>query len=50
MNALSRTHLYGRHLVLEWAQDGDDDVDRLRDKAQRDSAGLAPPNKKIRFT
>lgn len=37
MKALSRTHLYGRHLVLEWA---DDDsaagLDALRQKAQRD--------------
>ena len=39
MAALSRTHLYGRRLVLEWASnDGDDDdVERLRDKAKRDA-------------
>ena len=47
MNALSRTHLYGRHLVLEWASDKDDIV-TLREKAQRDV--MEPPkNKKIRF-
>jgi multiple RNA-binding domain-containing protein 1 len=47
MNTLSRTHLYGRHLVLEWASDKDD-MDTLREKAQRDV--LEPPkNKKIRF-
>jgi multiple RNA-binding domain-containing protein 1 len=51
MNALSRTHLYGRHLVLEWASDEDDNIDKLRDKAKRDTAGVttAPKNKKIRF-
>jgi multiple RNA-binding domain-containing protein 1 len=47
MNTLSRTHLYGRHLVLEWASDKDD-METLREKAQRDV--MEPPkNKKIRF-
>jgi len=51
MNALSRTHLYGRHLVLEWATDDDQDIDRLREKAKRDTeAATLPKNKKIRFT
>ena len=40
MKALSRTHLYGRHLVLEWAEDETEDPDTgleaLRNKAQRD--------------
>ena len=50
MSALSRTHLYGRHLVLEWASDDDQEVDKLREKAQRDIDLSAPPkNKKIRF-
>jgi multiple RNA-binding domain-containing protein 1 len=50
MNALSRTHLYGRHLVLEWASKDDEDVDKLREKAKRDVDVSAPPkNKKIRF-
>jgi len=49
MATLSRTHLYGRHLVLEWATavgaDGDVanvDVDTVRQKAKRDvmSAGF----------
>ncbi|KAL7541608.1 hypothetical protein ACHAXR_013349 [Thalassiosira sp. AJA248-18] len=48
MTTLSRTHLYGRHLVLEWASAADDegngkvDVDTIREKAKRDviSAGL----------
>ncbi|KAL5525252.1 MRD1 [Sanghuangporus sanghuang] len=31
--ALRHTHLLGRHLVLEWAQDGAQDIDALRQKA-----------------
>merc|ERR1712150_377175 len=49
MKALSRTHLYGRHLVLEWATDNED-IESLREKAKRDlveERGL--PNKKIKF-
>jgi multiple RNA-binding domain-containing protein 1 len=61
MNALSRTHLYGRHLVLEWASEEEDNdpskhIERLRDKAKRDADGAAAAksadqrkNKKIRF-
>ena len=45
MDALARTHLYGRHLVLEWAEDKND-MGTLRDKAERD---VARPNKRIRF-
>ena len=50
MDALSRTHLYGRHLVLEWATDDNQNIDKLREKAKRDT-GLSsqPKNKKIRF-
>mmetsp|Transcript_1770 Transcript_1770/g.3824 ORF Transcript_1770/g.3824 Transcript_1770/m.3824 type:complete len:860 (+) Transcript_1770:108-2687(+) len=45
MTTLSGTHLYGRHLVLEWATpDGDDkmNVTEAREKAKRDAmkAGL----------
>jgi multiple RNA-binding domain-containing protein 1 len=50
MKALSRTHLYGRHLVIEWAATDEEanHIDSLRSKAERDIA--APPkNKKIRF-
>jgi multiple RNA-binding domain-containing protein 1 len=51
MNALSRTHLYGRHLVLEWATDDDQNIDKLRQKATRDAGTSAQPkNKKIRFS
>ncbi|VEU34559.1 unnamed protein product [Pseudo-nitzschia multistriata] len=61
MSALSRTHLYGRHLVLEWASvdeksDSGKNMERLRQKARRDAAGAAAAsaeqkrkNKKIRF-
>jgi multiple RNA-binding domain-containing protein 1 len=53
MTALSRTHLYGRHLVLEWADDKED-MDLLREKAKRDMASdksksKQPLNKKIKF-
>lgn len=42
MATLSRTHLYGRHLVLEWASneetvDGKVDVGMVREKAKRDA-------------
>jgi multiple RNA-binding domain-containing protein 1 len=45
METLSGTHLYGRHLVLEWATpDGEDkmDVGEVRSRAKRDAikAGL----------
>jgi multiple RNA-binding domain-containing protein 1 len=50
MVTLSRTHLYGRHLVLEWADDKDD-MDTLREKAKRDidEKPVQRVNKKIRF-
>ncbi|KIY71698.1 RNA-binding domain-containing protein [Cylindrobasidium torrendii FP15055 ss-10] len=31
--ALRHTHLLGRHLVLQWAEEGDQDLDALRKKA-----------------
>jgi multiple RNA-binding domain-containing protein 1 len=37
MDALKHTHLLGRHLVLEWAREGESvDVDALREKVSRD--------------
>jgi multiple RNA-binding domain-containing protein 1 len=49
MTSLSGTHLYGRHLVLEWASE-EDDLDKLRDKAKRDAEVIKQPlNKKIKF-
>ena len=32
-NALRHTHLLGRHLVLEWAAEEEQDLDALRKKA-----------------
>jgi multiple RNA-binding domain-containing protein 1 len=32
-NALQHTHLLGRHLVLQWADEADKDLDVLRQKA-----------------
>eukprot|EP00980_Cylindrotheca_fusiformis_P006336 scaffold1356_cov123-Cylindrotheca_fusiformis.AAC.17 len=53
MTSLSRTHLYGRHLVLEWATNDDQNVDMLREKAKRDTSGSTipaqPQNKRIKF-
>jgi multiple RNA-binding domain-containing protein 1 len=54
MTTLSRTHLYGRHLVLEWAQAADEDgngkvdVGAIREKTKRDAmrAGLGGTGKK----
>ncbi|GKY96477.1 hypothetical protein MPSEU_000607200 [Mayamaea pseudoterrestris] len=53
MTALSRTHLYGRHLVIEWAtaDDEENELTRLREKAERDLGEESQRvNKKIRFT
>ena len=40
MSALRNTHLYGRHLVLEWAKENDDGVDELRKKAKTDARSI----------
>ncbi|CAJ1934458.1 unnamed protein product [Cylindrotheca closterium] len=52
MSSLSRTHLYGRHLVLEWATNEDQDVEMLREKAKRDTSPFPakPQNKRIKFS
>ncbi|GMI18199.1 hypothetical protein TrLO_g973 [Triparma laevis f. longispina] len=39
MEKLKSTHLYGRHLVLEWSEDKDG-IDDLRNKAKRDVASM----------
>lgn len=40
MDALKHTHLLGRHLVCQWANEGDTvDVDALREKVSRDARG-----------
>ncbi len=54
MTTLSWTHLYGRHLVLEWAEAADEDengkvdVDAVKEKAKRDvmQAGLGGTGKR----
>ena len=47
MEALKHTHLLGRHLVLEWAREGEGvDVDKLREKVKGDvRAGKSGGNK-----
>ncbi|KAL8276281.1 hypothetical protein RQP46_011309 [Phenoliferia psychrophenolica] len=37
--ALEHTHILGRHLVLQWADEGDDEVEKLREKAKEFSKG-----------
>ncbi|RHZ33233.1 hypothetical protein DYB31_011210, partial [Aphanomyces astaci] len=44
--ALSSSHLYGRHLVLEWAEDADD-LDTLRAKASRDLNSIQGKDRSI---
>lgn len=44
--ALGRTHLYGRHLVIEYANE-EESLDDLRRKAEKD---IAPKGKKTKFT
>ena len=34
--SLSNTHLYGRHLVMEWARDDDTSLEAVREKSKRD--------------
>ena len=49
MEALGNTHLYGRHLVLEWAAE-EQSLDALRDKAKRnlDASHKAADAKRMR--
>lgn len=44
-NSLNSTHIYGRHLVLEWAKD-DDSIEMLRFKASQDQQGNQEQNLK----
>jgi multiple RNA-binding domain-containing protein 1 len=48
--ALAQTHLYGRHLVLEWASQDDLSVDELREKTKRQQMTAPPQNKRIKFS
>ena len=45
--ALASTHLYGRHMVLEWAED-DADLETLRDRAARDVRSNEQAEKDVR--
>lgn len=47
MVSLGSSHLYGRHLVLEWAkeEDEDDEVNRLRKRALVDSSAISSQKK-----
>ncbi|CEG46050.1 rna recognition motif-containing family protein [Plasmopara halstedii] len=47
-SALASSHLYGRHLVLEWAEDADD-IDTLRAKASRDLTAINDSERRKRM-
>ncbi|GLD98776.1 hypothetical protein PINS_up007494 [Pythium insidiosum] len=47
-SALASSHLYGRHLVLEWAEDADD-MDTLRAKATKDLSALQGSDRRKRL-
>lgn len=48
--ALRHTHLLGRHLVLEWAEEAEQDLDALRQKAGVGyGGGAALPGRKRKF-
>ncbi|GMF42676.1 unnamed protein product [Phytophthora fragariaefolia] len=47
-SALASSHLYGRHLVLEWADDADD-IDTLRAKATRDLTAINDSDRRKRM-
>ena len=52
-STLRHTHFLGRHLVLEWAEDGEVDIDELRRKAGvgfGDGAELPGKKRKIEMT
>lgn len=60
LQTLSNTHLYGRHLVLEWAKEDESigageetgEVQHAREKAAKRAGGMAqaPPSKRTRVT
>ncbi|CAH0476730.1 unnamed protein product [Peronospora belbahrii] len=47
-SALASSHLYGRHLVLEWAEDAGD-IDTLRAKATRDLSAINDSDRRKRM-
>ena len=48
MTALKSAHLYGRHLVIEWAKDESDDLDLLRKRARSDEKAIESLKRKSR--
>jgi multiple RNA-binding domain-containing protein 1 len=50
-NTLKHTHLLGRHLVLEWAEDESQDIEKIREKVGIGfGEGRALPGKKRKVT
>ena len=47
MDALRHTHLLGRHLVMEWANEGDEiDIEGLREKVKGDVFAVGPTKRR----
>ena len=49
MTALMNAHLYGRHLVIEYARDDDEDLDLLRKRAKLDEGAVREDKKRRRI-
>jgi multiple RNA-binding domain-containing protein 1 len=49
MTALMNAHLYGRHLVIEYARDDDEDLDSLRKRAKLDEGAVREDKKRRRI-
>ncbi|KAJ1967235.1 Multiple RNA-binding domain-containing protein 1 [Dispira parvispora] len=43
MNSLANTHLYGRHLVIEYAEKDTTNLDELRERAEKDASKRLDP-------
>ena len=46
MTSLTNSHLYGRHLVIEYAKDEDENIDFLRKRARLDEGVIKIDKKK----
>jgi multiple RNA-binding domain-containing protein 1 len=46
MTSLKQAHLYGRHLIIEWAKDEDEDLDVLRKRASINDKAIKSDHKK----
>jgi multiple RNA-binding domain-containing protein 1 len=49
MASLTSAHLYGRHLVIEYAKDEDEDLDFLRKRARLDEGAIKVDKKRRRI-